>query len=191
MTVHDHSAVLQPDPYKLRITDFLLLDSSGSFDSHAKTELLAGDIYYMNAQHRPHGRAKMRLYDLLRDVLATHPSSLVVAVEVSVALSEYDAPEPDLTLTTEPDGDGLIPGSSVALIIEVADSTLDTDLGRKATLYAAADVAEYWVVDVNGRVTHQFWLPDAGRYAHHNQVDFGSPLKAKTIGGLDIETSSL
>jgi Uma2 family endonuclease len=34
------------------------------------------------------------------------------------------------------------------LIVEVADTTLDFDLGQKRTLYSGAGIAEYWVIDV-------------------------------------------
>ena len=34
------------------------------------------------------------------------------------------------------------------LIVEVAGSSLANDLGEKARLYAAAGIAEYWVVDI-------------------------------------------
>src|ERR1700678_623537 len=37
------------------------------------------------------------------------------------------------------------------LVVEVADTTLNFDLTTKAALYARAGVADYWVLDVNGR----------------------------------------
>ena len=36
----------------------------------------------------------------------------------------------------------------VLLVVEVADSSLGFDTGEKADLYAAAGIADYWVVDV-------------------------------------------
>ncbi|MFV3424454.1 hypothetical protein ACNJGC_21760, partial [Mycobacterium tuberculosis] len=92
-----------------------LLDDSGAFAPYGKTELLDGEIVYVNAQHRRHGRVKMALYHALSDALAAISSPFSVAVEISVALGQHDVPEPDLTLTTEPDGDGLIPADSVGL----------------------------------------------------------------------------
>jgi len=35
--------------------------------------------------------------------------------------------------------------------MEVADSSLSTDCGEKAALYAEAGIADYWVVDIPGR----------------------------------------
>ena len=53
-----------PLPVKLRVEDYLLLDGSGAFDGYGKTELLDGEVVYMNAQHRPHARIKSRLFGL-------------------------------------------------------------------------------------------------------------------------------
>ena len=54
-------------------------------------------------------------------------------------------------------------------LIEVADSSLAYDLGAKASLYAAAGIADYWVVDVVNRRLHVFRDPrpdPAQRFLH-------------------------
>src|SRR5690606_36340499 len=38
------------------------------------------------------------------------------------------------------------------LVVEVSDTTLEEDTHAKASLYAAGGVADYWVIDVTGRV---------------------------------------
>jgi len=180
-----------PLPVKLRVGDYLLLDEAGAFEGYGKTELLDGEVVYMNAQHRPHGRAKMILFDVLRDGLRRIASPLSVMVETSVALATHDVPEPDLSLTSEPEGTGLIPMRSVALVVEVADTTLRSDLARKGPIYAGAGVPEYWVVDLNGRVIHRMWTPSRVGYANRDQNPFGETLTAATIDGLSIDTAAL
>ncbi|MEL7333181.1 MAG: Uma2 family endonuclease [Cyanobacteria bacterium J06560_2] len=55
--------------------------------------------------------------------------------------------------------------SEVFTLIEVADSTIDSaeerDLTTKATLYAAAGISDYWVVNVQSRQLHIFREPRA------------------------------
>ena len=187
MTAHERIELsTEQHPLKLRVQDFLLLDERGAFDAYAKTELLDGEIYFVNAQHRPHASMKMKLYDAIRDALRAAGSGLRPVVEASVELSEHDAPEPDIFLTSEPDGDGLYPGSSVALVVEVADTTLAGDLTTKAAIYARGGVPEYWVADVNGRVAHRLWAPDGDGYAERSQHAFGDDVTAATIAGLAI-----
>ncbi len=176
---------------KLCSDDFELLDRHGAFRAYRKTELIDGDIYFVNAQHRPHGMVKMRLYDALRDVLRATASALTPVCELTLALSPTDRPEPDVMLTSEPDGLGFVPLASVPLVIEVSDTTLDDDLGRKLRRYAAGGVPEYWVADVNARMIHQMWMPEGEAYARKKETPFGERLTSVAVRGLTIETGSL
>lgn len=157
----------------LRVEDFLMLNDSGAFVGYGKTELIDGGIVFMNAQHRPHARVKVELAYALRDALRAARSAYSALVEVTVALPPHNAPEPDVVVTNEPDGEGPVPLASVALVIEVAHSTLDQDLKVKPRIYACAGVPEYWVADVDGRIIHQFWVPEGDAYAQHRQYEFG------------------
>ena len=95
-----------PMPIRLRIEDLMLLDAGGAFGAYAKTELIEGEILFMNAQHRPHGMVKMELYDALRDALLALGSPLRPVIEFSLAIPPDSMPEPDIMLTSEPRGDG-------------------------------------------------------------------------------------
>jgi Uma2 family endonuclease len=174
-------------PVKLRIEDYLRLSETGAFDRYARTELIDGVVYAMNPQHRPHGFAKDELAYRLRRALEAMGSDLHVATEQSVAMAPHDQPEPDIILTTEPRGPGAIPVGSVALLIEVAHTSLDHDLLRKAPVYASSGVAEYWVVEVNAGRIHQMWSPHDA-YVRRREVKFGERIRAATIEGLAAET---
>lgn len=170
-----------PLPVRLRIEDYLLLDASGAFEPYAKTELIDGEILFMNAQHRPHARTKMDLYDAIRDALRASASPLRAFVEASIAIPDHSAPEPDIVLTREPGGDGLIPASSVALVIEVADTTMASDSGRKALLYARAGIPEYWIADVNAEMLQQMWMPTDVGYGKRRMVALAARIEAITF----------
>lgn len=176
---------------KLTADDFLLLDRNGAFAAYRKTELIDGEIYFVNAQHRPHGIVKTELHDGLRDALKAMGSPYRSVPEFSLALSPTDTPEPDVMLTSKPRGEGIVPLDSVPLVIEVSDSTLDIDLGRKANRYAAAGIPEYWVADVNARVIHQMWEPTRDAYLRTRVIPFGEPLHSTAVEGLTIDTGAL
>lgn len=179
-----------PRLFKLRVEDFLLLDRAGAFDANAKTELIEGKIYGMNAQFRRHGYVQTELLLRLSEALRTL-GGLKALVEVSVSIPPRDMPEPDITVTREPLGEGPIPLASVALVVEVADTTRDIDLGRKAALYARHDVPEYWVADLETGSMHQLWQPVGKEYAKHETSTFGERITAATLAGLSIETNAL
>ena len=180
-----------PVRVKLRLEDYLLLDAAGAYDRYRGTELIEGDVYAVNAQHRPHARIKSRLYRLIDDGLRAANSPLEAMVEPSIAIPPDTAPEPDIVVTSEPEGDGLVPLPSVRLVVEVADTTLQADLTHKVALYAQAGIPEYWVVDVNARVIHQMWSPADATYVDRRQVAFGDPLAAATLAGVTIDTAGL
>lgn len=182
--------VAAPERLRLRVEDFELLADSGAFADHGKTELIDGDIYYMNAQWSRHSRVKTRLALALMIRLAEIGSDLEVLAEVSMRAADDSMPEPDIVLTRYR-GDRAIPAETVALVIEIADTTLDTDLGRKVGLYAAAGVPEYWVVDVHdGRVV-QYDGPDGQGYGRRSEVPLGQAIASTTIEGLGVETAGL
>lgn len=180
-----------PQRYRLTISDYLLLDREGAFEAYQKTELIDGAVYAVSPQHRPHGFIKDELAYRVRRKLEAVGSPLHVATEQSVEIAPHSEPLPEFVLTSEPRGEGPIPVASVALVVEVSDSTLDYDLGEKLRIYAAAAISEYWVADVNARVIHQMWAPEGEAYAERRKVPFGEPVEAATIKGLAVETGGI
>lgn len=162
------------------------LADEGAFDDFARVELIEGEIFVVNAQYRPHAAARRAILRALETVLAGRADGLAAVDECSVSLSSVNMPEPDIVLTTEPTGDGPIPRASVRLIVEVADTTLASDLGRKAMLYARHGIAEYWVVDLSGRTVYQLWDAGEAGYAARRQFPFGAPICAETIAGVIV-----
>ncbi len=182
---------LLPPPSKhrrLRLTtaDFELLNDSGAFDDNGKTELLNGQIFVMNALHRRHSRVQTLLVVALQNALSLSELPWAALVEVAVRLSLYSMPEPDIVVTNEPDGTGVVPLATVGIIIEIADSTQRTDLGKKSKLYARAGVPEYWVLDTQASIAHQHWSPDGGAWTQRREVAFGQRITAETIAGLTV-----
>jgi len=180
-----------PQRIPLTVENVMLLQNGGAFDDYGKVELIDGELLYMNAQFRRHMVLKSELAYRIRRALEAIGNPLFVGTEGSVALSDHDLPQPDILLTSAPEGDGAIPGASIALLIEVADATLPFDLGRKARMYAAAGMPEYWVVDVQGAVIHQLWSPAGCEFGERRTIRFGEPVSAITIGGLVVDTAKL
>jgi Uma2 family endonuclease len=66
--------------------------------------------------------------------------------------------------------------SEALLIVEVADSSLGIDTGKKAELYAAAGVEDYWVLDIARRQIHLFRDPLEGSYQTHRILNPTEPV---------------
>ena len=117
-----------------------------------KYELIEGDIVSQMPVKIPHAYVIM----LLTFALARLAGQDHVLANFSLWLDKHNLPEPDLAVTTRPVADlllgsGYVQPSDVRLVVEVSASTLDTDLDTKAKLYAAANLPEYWAMDVKNR----------------------------------------
>ena len=181
-----------PSRYKLKVADYLTLGRSGAFDG-LRTELIDGEVIVMNPQTRRPLFVKSELAYRLRLALEAIGSSLFVAVDGTVELTgdSHSLPEPDIFLTGAPHGEGFVPVGSVALAVEVAATSLQLDLVRKAPLYARNGIAEYWVVDVNRGVIHQMWAPEGEAYGRRQEVAFGQRIEAAAVERLGVETTGL
>lgn len=178
-----------PRRVKLTIADFLRLDDAGAFRDYAKTELIDGEIIAVNSQFTGHARFKTRMSHRLQDVLDSIMPSYLVLVEVAVAIPPQGMPEPDIVITNfQETGRVPVPVETIALILEVSDTTLRFDLGKKARLYAAAGVPEYWVADLQGRKLHQMWAPAGKDYTQRRELPLGGRVEAVTVAGLGVET---
>ena len=179
-------------PFRFTVDQFLALCDRGLVDDYAKSELIEGEIVVMNAQYARHARVKSILMRRIGNALEAMKSPLDAWTEASVRLSDGSLPEPDIVLTSYR-GTGAVPVDTVALLIEVSDTTLDTDLGRKADLYAQAGVPEYWVVDLNENRVLCHANPRSGDGGYDGQLDvlFGTTLYSATVEGLEVETVGL
>lgn len=185
MTVYQPSFAV-PRRHRLDVRQFMLLDEHGAFDDFRKSELLDGEIYVMNAQYRRHLMVKSDLLFALHDKLRAIDSPLRAVPEGSVHIGDNDLPEPDILLTREAYGTGPVPGSSIALLIEIADSTQAMDLGKKLEIYARAAVPEYWVLDTQANIAYQHWAPVGTAYAQRREIALGQPITAETITDLTV-----
>jgi Uma2 family endonuclease len=178
-----------PRKVKLTIADFLRLNDAGAFDAYSKTELIDGEIVAVNSQFTGHARFKSLLSYRIQHALETTLPDYVALVEVSVAIPPQGFPEPDIVITNfKETGRVPVPVEMIAFIVEIADSTLRFDLGKKAKLYAAASVPEYWVADLQGGIMHQLWMPVGKQYTQRREVPFGQRVESTTIAGLGVET---
>lgn len=151
---------------RFSVEEYDLLIERGAFDGRRRRrlELIRGEVREMS----PSGPEHEDVVDLLTrwSFSATRPEEVRVRVQNSVGLLKLvSAPEPDLAWVKEKSyRKGRPKAADVLLIIEVAKTSRDYDLGEKADLYAAAGIREYWVVDLVelSLVIHR--APRGGRY---------------------------
>lgn len=135
-------------------------------DEHV--QLIEGEILQMTPQYPPHAVTIQRLTRMLTRALAPHAG---LRVQLPLALSDDSEPEPDIAVVTGDERDWVATHPTTALlVVQVADSSLAFDR-RKARIYAAAGVPEYWIVNLIDRVVEVYRGPvGAGSDARYTDI---------------------
>lgn len=131
--------------------------------AHRHVELLAGDIVAMSPETPQHYNTAKRnsrylqtVLDGLADVRFNGPITLIDSEpEPDVAIarlpeSRYDEKHP------EPD--------DLFWVIEVAKTSFQKDFTVKATIYAQANIPEYWIIDLEQKQLMILRKPSGDRY---------------------------
>jgi Uma2 family endonuclease len=123
-----------------------------------RLELIDGEVLQVIAKGTRHTAVVHRLIAAIQATLAALPQApLQLRVEAPLDLGPADEPEPDLALVArraDDYWDAHPTAADIALVIEVADSSLAFDLDAKARLYGAAGIPHYWVIDVQAPRLH-------------------------------------
>jgi Uma2 family endonuclease len=178
-------------PHRITVDELLLFQRSGAFDELPRMELLDGTLYEMSPQTSAHVVAKNELAYRLRQAFEIKKLSQSVLTEPTLRLEQGSAPEPDIAVVRQLRVEDYYPASIVDLVIEVAVSSLQTDLVFKRQLYASASIPEYWVVDVEGKKIQQFWQPNGEDYGETGIIPLGQSISAVTINEVSIDTAGL
>ncbi len=136
-------------------------------------ELIEGEIIKMSPTGSKHASCVNRLTNLLTKTRLVNQleEKVIISVQNPIALGEFSEPEPDLALLkykADFYADTHPTPQDVLLLIEVADSTLETDRKIKAPLYAKAGIPEYWIVNLEEKQLEVFHSPKAGAYQQKN-----------------------
>lgn len=131
--------------YTLTVDDLDRMVEAGIFAEDDRVELLEGILVEMSPEGPPHAAVIARL--TRHFVLAVEGQGLGVRTQHPLRAESRSQPEPDLAVTPDAFSWRGHPTSAV-LVIEVAQTSLAVDRGRKAVIYARAGVLEYWIVDL-------------------------------------------
>jgi Uma2 family endonuclease len=133
---------------RFTVHDYHRMGEAGILTEDDRVELIDGEILAMSPIGPPHNAAVNRAN---RAMVQAAGEQAIVGVQGSIRLDDFTEPQPDVVLL-RPREDFYAtrhPGSEdIFLIVEMADSSLEYDLGIKAGLYARKGVVEYWVADI-------------------------------------------
>lgn len=147
-----------------RLTDI------GGFTNDDKMELLEG---YLVSKERLSPLSATVLSLLEDEMHKLLPESLWLRDQSPIYLTGDNVPEPDLAIVKGPIRQYAkhhpYP-SNIALLVELAETTLDQDRGIKLQMYARDRIAEYWIINLIDSVVEVYTDPKGGRSPGYRQM---------------------
>jgi Uma2 family endonuclease len=175
----------------LTSAEYEALVEQGVLTKDDRVELIEGEVIPLAPIGPPHGGVVIRLTNVLIPLLA---GRALVGVQTSTRLSEVSEPQPDLMIlrsrrdfytTAHPRPEDIF------CLIEVSDSSLAYDRGRKVPLYAQAGVPEVWLFNLAKEVLEVYREPGPRSYKSTTILRRGDRVAFAAFPDLIIEVSDL
>lgn len=157
---------------RFTVDEVMRMVQAGILREDDRLELIGGELLLMSPQDPAHATIVSRLTRLL---LQSYPQGTCVRVQLPLAATPWDLPEPDLVVARGAEStyaNQHPAGSDCVLVIEVCRTSESRDR-RKALAYAAAGVPQFWLVDLVRRRVEVHTAPDTA--AGYTQVKVVAP----------------
>jgi Uma2 family endonuclease len=134
-----------PPPHRFTRAEYYQMAELGFFEDR-RVELIDGVIVDMAPQKDFHAAGVL----LTQHALQRKMAGFLVRTQMPLDLGRASDPEPDISVVTGDIRDYVGTGhpKSAVLVVEVSDTTLRFDRGKKASLYARAGIADYWILNL-------------------------------------------
>ena len=178
--------------HRLTVDDYHRLGAAGILGEDDRVELLEGQLVDMS----PIGPRHALAVDALTELLAAAVAGRGVALRVQnpIALNGSSEPQPDIVLARRPwrGYPAAHPGpGDILLLIEVSDSSFETDSGAKRELYASAGIREFWIVDLTTDTVLVHRNPSGDHYDSPGRVAPSGSLAVEALAGVAIPAARL
>ena len=173
--------------YRFTVAEYEQLVDTAVFAEDARIELIDGEIVEMAPIGDGHVSGLNLLVD---DMYAQVREVAIVSVQNPIRLPPHGEPQPDIALIRRAAVRHGVPQiEDILLVVEIADSTIDTDRRVKLPMYAAAGIPEAWLVDMKARVIERHTDPLDGSYRQVAAARPGQALTSTVLPQLTIRAS--
>lgn len=173
-------------PYLIDLDAYHRMIETGILTEDDPVELIEGQIVTMSPKGSKHAACLRKIMTWLPEAVGENAQ---IQVQDPIQIPDLSEPEPDLALV-QPRADYYAEAhplpSDVTLLVEVADSSLRIDREIKAPVYAAADIAHYWIINLPEQQIELYAQPQGDRYQKLHTVQRGEMV---SVPGLGIEVA--
>jgi Uma2 family endonuclease len=177
--------------HRLSVKDYYRLAESGVLDPDARVELLDGEIIDMSPIGPFHGGVTNFLMELFA---SASKGRWITAVPGPVRLHDHSEPQPDLMLlkpspnyyrTQHPRPE------DVFLLVEISDTSLEKDQGKKLPAYARAGIPEVWIINLNELTIEVYRQPHFAGYASKAILQPGDKASPQRFPDVMVDVAEL
>jgi Uma2 family endonuclease len=156
------------DRRRWTVAEIEAIVAAGILGGDERFELIDGEVVPMSPKGIRH--------EVIKGSLMAHwmkrlPESCKLMQETTFRLSAVSFLEPDFVFFTSTTKLADLKPSNTLLAVEVADTSLRYDTGRKAKLYAAHGVQELWTINADTLQTHVFSKPSEEGYQTRRLIE--------------------
>ncbi|MDQ3131406.1 MAG: Uma2 family endonuclease [Acidobacteriota bacterium] len=173
------------------VDEYHKMIDAGVFVGNSDFELIEGEIVKKMTQGDLHIACINRLTRIFSRVLE---DTVILSVQNAVVISDISEPEPDVTLLKFREdfyASGKATAEDVLLLIEVSDSTLKYDRDFKMPLYAEANVAEVWLVNLPRQILEVYTQSEKGKYKIVVKYAKNDTISPKLLPEIKIRVSDI
>jgi Uma2 family endonuclease len=148
--------------YRFTVEQFQRMVDGGVLTTRDRVELLEGWIVEKMTQNPPHAVSLDKAHNVIGPAL---PSGWYLREQKPIVTPDSQ-PEPDLAVVRGPEERYLQghPGAAdIAVLIEVAEASLEEDREYKGRLYARAHITCYWIINLRESLVEVYTKPRAGK----------------------------
>jgi len=173
------------------VGEYHRMAEAGILRENDRVELLEGEILEMTPIGSRHAACVNRLNRLFSAQVGT---LALISVQNPIQLGEHSEPQPDLALL-RPRADFYAkahPGpEDVLLVVEVAETSAESDRAIKVPLYARAGIPETWLVDLAGQCVEVRRKPTPQGYEEVQQLRRGQHIFPLAFSDLGIAVDEI
>ncbi len=175
---------------RFSVPEYHKLIEIGMLTEDDNLELLEGYLVHKMSRNPPHDRVIQRSNRVFIRVL---PSNWDLRIQCAITLPNSE-PEPDISIVRGDDSnyEHRHPSpADIGLLIEMSDATLACDRIDKGRIYAHANIACYWIVNLVNRQIEVYTQPSgpvaAPAYAHQATYRLGDSVPL-VLDGVTVAT---
>jgi Uma2 family endonuclease len=162
--------------------------AKGIIDEDERFELIGGEVVPMSPKGARHELVKIALNRFFQRAAPEH---LEIAPETTLRLDQDTFVEPDFCVFRRGLDLKALDGAAVLLAVEVADTSLSYDTGRKSRIYAAYGVREVWVINANSLATRVYRQLSPSGFGQMSDLAFGQRLEPELAPELAVSLADI